>query len=88
MKTYKYSYNIEKNADNKSFLCACNEIEELCIAGLEKKKMLIDVDGSLIQIYRVPNGEIVVYNDYEVDAVYADSDVDLSALFTPASFSE
>ena len=58
------------------------------IAGLEKKKILIDVDGSLIQIYRIPDGEIVVYNDYEVGAVYADSDIDLSALFTPASFSE
>lgn len=87
MRTYKYSYNVEKVADNKSFLRACEEIERQGIEGLQKKRLLVDVDGSLIQIYIVPNGEIKVMNDYEVDAVYIDSDVDLSAMFTPAPFS-
>lgn len=85
MRKYKYSYNIEKVADNKSFLRACKVIEK--IAGLQKKDLLIDVDGSLIQVYQVSDGEIVVFNDHEVDAVYIDSDVDLSAMFTPAPFS-
>lgn len=88
MRKYKYSYNIEKFADNESFLRACDKIEKQGIMGLEKRKLLIDVDGSLIQIYLIPNGEIKVMNDYEVDAVYIDSDIDLSALFTPAPFSD
>ena len=42
--------------------------------------MLVDVDGSQIQVYKTPSGEIVVFNDYEVDAVYVDSDVNLDKI--------
>ena len=39
------------------------------------------MDGTLIQIYKVAGGEIVVFNDYEIDAVFVDSDVDLGDVF-------
>ena len=81
MGRYKFSYNIEKVANNEAFKLACQKIEASNIEGLQKKNLLIDVDGSLIQLYVSPEGEIKLINDYEVDAVYADSDIDLSALF-------
>lgn len=72
-----FSYNIAKEADNKAFKNACAAIEAK-VNGIEKEKLLVDVDGTAIQIYNVPGGKITVFNDYEVDAVYADSDVNLS----------
>ena len=88
MHKYRYSYNIEKEADVEAFLRACTMIESAGIDGIQKTDFAIDVDGSLLQVYQVSDGEIVVFNDHEVGAVYADSDIDLSALFTPAPFSE
>ena len=75
-----FSYNIEKFADEKAFLRACSMIEA-GVGNLEKEKLLEDVDGTLIQIYKVAGGEIVVFNDYEIDAVFVDSDVDLGDVF-------
>lgn len=71
-----YSYNIAKNADKKAFKNVCNLIETNH-KGIEKEQLLVDVDGSQIQIYNSPGGKIKVYNDYEVDAVYVDSEISL-----------
>lgn len=38
------------------------------------------MDGSIIEIYTIGNLNIKVYNDYEVDAVYVDSDIDLGSV--------
>lgn len=70
------SYNIAKTANPKSFEKACVAIETN-LKDIKKEKLLVDVDGTQIQIYNAPEGKIKVYNDYEVDAVYADSDIDL-----------
>ena len=75
-----FSYNIAKKADNKAFKDACEAIEEN-MKDIEKEKLLIDVDGSLVQTYNTPKGSITVFNDYEVDAVYVDSEVDLFDAF-------
>lgn len=72
-----FTYNISKVADNKAFRNACAAIEAK-VKGITKEELLADVDGSLIQIYNTPEGSIKVFNDYEVDAVYADSEVNLS----------
>ncbi len=72
-----YSYNIAKNADKKAFNHACTLIETK-IKDIKKEKLLEDVDGTQIQIYNAPGGKIKVFNDYEVDAVYIDSEVDLT----------
>jgi len=71
-----FSYNIEKNANEKAFKRACVLIESK-IKDINDKTLLEDVDGSQIQIYKTQRGKIKVYNDYEVDAVYVDSEVDL-----------
>lgn len=74
-----FSYNISKNADKTAFERTCASIE----AGLEnikKEKLLQDVDGTTIQIYKAPTGKIKVFNDYEVDAVYIDSEIELKEI--------
>ena len=77
---FAFSYNIEKFADEKAFVRACSMIEA-GVSNLKKEKLLEDVDGTLIQIYKVAGGEIVVYNDYEIDAVFVNSDIDLDDVF-------
>ena len=72
-----YSYTVKKTADEKAFFLACRAIERE-VSGLRKERLLEDVDGTQIQIYYAPKGEIKVVNDYEVDAVYVDSEVRLA----------
>ena len=74
-----YTYNIAKNADSKAFARACSLIESN-FKGLTKEKLLEDVDGTQIQIYSSQSGKIKVVNDYEVDAVYVDSAIDLGKI--------
>ena len=75
-----YSYTISKEPNNALFLKVCNTIEKhFCQA--TKDEMLTDVDGTCVQIYRLPDGVIKVCNDYEVYALYVDSNVDLKRLF-------
>lgn len=74
--TDMFEYNIAKEADNTKFLAFCQKIESN-IAGITKEPLLTDVDGTQIQIYNTKAGKIKVYNDYEVDAVYADSEFEL-----------
>lgn len=47
----------------------------------KKEKLLIDVDGTLLQIYHLSDGYIKVCDDYDVGAVFVESDHDLSSLF-------
>lgn len=70
------SYTISKVADNNKFREACDVIEKT-IKHLNKSDILIDVDGSLLQKYSSQNASIKVYNDYDVDAVYVDSDISI-----------
>ncbi|MDO5445818.1 MAG: hypothetical protein Q4F31_09400 [Eubacteriales bacterium] len=69
-----YSYTVSKTADSLEFNNVCKKIEsDLNI--IKKDKLLVDVDGSEIQKYTTQDGEIKVCNDYEIDAVYIDSDI-------------
>ena len=74
-----FSYNISKTADPFKFKEICSKIEE-GINGIKKEKLITDVDGSQIQIYSTENGRIKVINDYEIGAVYADSNINLSKI--------
>lgn len=74
-----FSYNIANTADPEAFEKACSLIEAN-LKSISKEKLLVDVDGTQIQIYTTADGKIKVYNDYEVDAVYADSDINLENL--------
>lgn len=74
-----FSYNVWKEASNTKFNNVCKKIEDSL--NVKKKPPIIDVDGSIVQIYADGNKNVKVYNDYEVDAVYIDSDIDLSKVF-------
>lgn len=75
-----YSYTLAKKIDNQVFKDACNKIEK-AFPSAEKGKMLVDVDGSLLQDYSIDDKKIRVQNDCEVDAVYVDSELDLQKIF-------
>ena len=45
-----FSYTVSKEADNSAFIKACSDLEK-AVKISEKKDILIDVDGTLIQIY-------------------------------------
>lgn len=71
-----YSYTVAKAASEKEFAKVCSLIESH-FKGISKEKILEDVDGTTIQIYHEGKASIKVYNDYEVDAVYVDSEIEL-----------
>lgn len=72
-----YEYNICKKASKKSFNEICDKITEN-VKNVKLEEDLTDVDGTQIRTYRVDQKKIMVYNDYEVDAVYIDSELELN----------
>lgn len=76
----KYDVNIFHNNSAEKFKAACAIIEDK-FPDFEKERLLIDVDGSTIQAYKKGNDEIVIYDDYDIGAVFAESDVDINGLF-------
>lgn len=75
-----FEYNVCKEASNKEFKNACNKIEHN-INNLSIGEPLVDVDGSLMKIYKNGNDVIKVFNDYEVDAVWIESTINLDNVF-------
>ena len=71
-----YKYNVLKYADSEIFNSVCRKIEN-AVEALQKEDVITDVDGSAIQIYKKDGKTIKVYNDYEVDAVYIDSEIEI-----------
>lgn len=76
-----FGYTISFETSEKKFYEVCQLLESRFEAEkIKKLKLLEDVDGSLIQVYIVTNKKIKVVNDYDVDAVYIDSEIDLSKI--------
>ena len=48
--------------------------------GIVKEKLLEDVDGTAIQFYHFDSKTIKVCNDFEIDAVYVDSEIELGCV--------
>lgn len=71
-----FEYNICKEASNEEFKKACNKIEQN-ISNLSSGDQLVDVDGSVVKIYKNSDDTIKVFNDYEVDAVWIESTINL-----------
>lgn len=71
-----FKYNICKEASNEEFKKACNKIEQN-ISNLSTGDPLVDVDGSAVKVYKGSNDTIKVFNDYEVDAVWIESTMNL-----------
>lgn len=80
MSTYIFDYTISPKNDIKIFKDTCDKLEE-SFAGILRKKLLVDVDGTTIQEFLLKQKSIVVYDDYDVGAVYVKSQVDLNELF-------
>lgn len=74
-----YSYTTSLTASNAEFKKTCTAIEN-GVNGIQKGKLLVDVDGSMVQAYSVGGKTIEVFDDYNIDAVYVDSEVDLSGI--------
>ena len=72
-----FDYTILPYADDEIFNKVLNLFESK-FPDIQKEKLLVDVDDSAIQIYVNKDKRIKFYNDYEVDAVYIESDIDLS----------
>ncbi len=77
-----YSYNISKDVNAVAFRDACMLIGEN-VQGICETYCLEDVDGTQIQVYKTSNGEITIFNDYEVGAVYANSEFNLDSVVLP-----
>lgn len=75
-----FEYNICNQADEKLFHDQCRAIEKH-IPALNKKKLLEDVDGTLVQQYDHEKGFVTVKNDLQVDALYVQADFDLMPYF-------
>ena len=71
-----FDYTVNSKNSTTDFKKICNEIEHN-LAPNYKGKLLIDVDGSTIQEYKKNDKSVVVYNDYEIGAVYVKSDMQL-----------
>ena len=79
MNEWPYTYNVKPNNDQKAFKSICKLIERH-FSNATKEQLLIDVDGSTIQNYYYLGKKIRVLDDYDVGAVWVDSEVDLSGV--------
>ena len=75
----KYEYNISSENSPEIFKIICSKIEET-YPELQKNVLLVDVDGTTIQVYYINDLKVTVYDDYEVGAVYVLSDLDLKGI--------
>lgn len=80
MRDFRYEIPIYRHNSPRAFKLACQTIEQ-AFPGIKKDELLIDVDGSMIQQFYYANKRIIVYDDYDVGAVFALSDIDFSYLF-------
>jgi len=71
-----FSYTLSMTADPDTFKSACHRIEQY--GAVKEKEPIEDVDGSLMITYRINDERIRIDSDVAVDAVYVDSQVDLS----------
>lgn len=83
----KYDINISQENSPEKFKSACMIIEKV-FPSFQKESLLVDVDGSMIQVYRKDGKEIIIYDDYDVGAVFAESDVNLKGLFDELQYAD
>lgn len=81
---YKYDYTIHPENSPQIFKQTCAEIER-AFPNAYKNELLVDVDGSTIQVFTENGKEIVVYDDYDVGAVFVKSEINLDLFFSDSS---
>lgn len=79
MKTYPFDYNICPDNSPEVFKKVCKKIEEH-FSDLIKEPLLVDVDGTTIQTYMRQEKEIVVFDDYDIGAVFVQSEIELNTV--------
>ncbi len=77
MREYKYDYTVNPENSSETFRELCDKIARQ-YPTFRREELLIDIDGSTIQVFSENGKEIVVYDDYDVGAVFVVSDVDMS----------
>lgn len=80
MREYPFDYTISRENSPAKFKEACAKIEA-ALPEFQKQKLLVDVDGSTIQIYNNDSHKIVIYDDYDIGAVFVKSSVSLDSVF-------
>jgi len=75
-----FEYTICTEPDEDIFYRQCKALEKR-FPEMQKEELLEDVDGTLIQEYIHPKGEITVKNDYYIGIVSVDSEFDLRPYF-------
>lgn len=79
-KKYEYDYTICTEFDEDIFNRQCKALEQH-IHGIKKGLFLHDVDNSKLQYYDIGGKELRVVNDFQIGAVYIDSDIELRQFF-------
>lgn len=75
-----FDYTVSPNNSPEIFKRACTKVEKTYPNAL-KHKMLVDVDGTTIQMFTENDKNILVYDDYDVGAVFIKSEIDLTDIF-------
>lgn len=75
-----FDYTVSKDNSPAIFADACNRIRE-SFPDYIPNPLLVDVDGSTIQVFYKNGASIKVYDDYDIGAVFVISDIDLNNLF-------
>ena len=71
-----YDYTVSRDNSPRIFKDTCKRLDSF-LKGFEKFDLLVDVDGSTIQIYKQEDRKVIVYDDYDIGVVFVKSDVDL-----------
>lgn len=85
-----YDYTIYPDNSPTIFKQVCADLERN-IASIIRDRLAIDVDGSTIQLYHLADAdgakrEILVYDDYDVGAVYVKSQIDLDGIIQKEAY--
>ncbi len=80
MDKYAFDYTLSPEIDDVIFNDACIKINKQ-FGYMKKQKGLVNIDSAFIQVFEDDNNVIVVFNDYDVGAVYVKSTVNLDELF-------
>jgi len=79
-----FEYLICNNPNEEIFYKQCAALEKH-IPGLKKEESLQDVDNSLIQVYWFKNKKIKVLNDFYLNMVHIESEIDIESFFVKSS---
>lgn len=75
-----FEYSICNVADEEIFKKQCEALKKH-IPNIQQKRIVRDVDNSLICMFNLNGKELNLYNDNNINAVYINSEFDLEKYF-------